>query len=286
MPELPEIETIKRDLNKALKRRRIIDVWTDNLKDFDKKEFEKKIFNQKIEEVVRKGKNIFIIFQNKNVLWFHLKLTGHLLLGQYKLENNKWVPKEKGLYLDRQNLYIHWVFMLDNSKKLVLSDSRRFAKVKIISLKEMDDFEKKLGPDPLTNKFTKEYLSEKLKRAKISVKKFLMDQKYISGIGNIYANEILFEAKINPFRKANSLSAEEINTLFLVIRKILMKAITYRGTSAKDEAYRDLYGRKGNFGKFLKIYQKEGEKCPRCNGIILRKTENNRSTFYCPKCQK
>jgi formamidopyrimidine-DNA glycosylase len=286
MPELPEVETIVRELNQALKNRRIISVWTDNTKNFNSKLFQDKIINKKIKEVVRKGKNILIIFENDAVLWIHLKLTGHLLLGKYKFDNNHWFPEEKGVYLDRQNLYLHWVFTLDNNKQLVLSDSRRFARVEIIAINELNNFDEKLGPDPFSKSFTFDYLKQALKKSKITIKKFLMDQKHLSGIGNIYANEILFEAKINPFRKANTLSDKEIRSLFEAIPKILNKAIQYRGTSAEDEAYRDLYGEKGEFEKFLKVYQKEGEKCSRCGGIIIRKKDNNRSTFYCPNCQK
>lgn len=286
MPELPEVETIVKDLNKALLHKSFIDIWTDNINSNKLKAFQEQIIKIPIKEVIRKGKNIFIIFSNNKVMWIHLKLTGHLLLGKYQQQGNKWWPLTGGAYLDRQNLFIHWVFTLNDQTQLVLSDSRRFARVELMDISNLQRFDTNLGPDPLSKEFTQEYLKNTLKRTKSDVKKYLMNQKYISGIGNIYANEILFEAKINPFRGANSLTDKEITSLFSAIKKILTKAIKYRGTSAEDEAYRDLYGQKGSFGKFLQVYQHEGERCPRCKAKIERKKDNNRSTFYCPVCQK
>lgn len=291
MPELPEVETIVRQLNKAIKGEVIVDLWTDspnNLKgNFKIEKVRSLIKNRKVLKVERKGKNILIFLDKDLVLWIHLKLTGHLLLGQYIFKEGKWQSLKPGAYLDPQNRFIHWVFSLNNGKQLVLSDSRRFAKVILLTQEELNQEKalREIGPDPLASDFTEKELTNILKRTKSEIKKALMNQQYLSGVGNIYANEILFEARINPFKKTQQLTNLEIHRLFLAIRKILMKAISYHGTSTRDESYRQLNGIQGDFAKFLKVYQREGEKCPRCGTIIKRDTSQNRSTFYCPQCQ-
>jgi len=291
MPELPEVETIVRQLNKYVAGCTITDVWTDNYKNqagLTWAKFRSNLTNKKIIAVERQGKNILIYLTQDRVLWIHLKLTGHLLLGKYIWKNRQWQPLDKGAYLDPQNRFIHWVFNLNNKKQLVLADTRKFAKVillpthKIKQEKGLQD----LGRDPLTPDFTEADLRQLLSKPKSDIKKVLMDQTYLSGIGNIYANEILFQARINPFKKANQLTGADIHNLFLAIRSVLIKAIKYQGTSAEDEAYRMLNGAPGSFAKFLQVYQKEGQKCPRCSAIIKRVVSQNRSTFYCPKCQK
>jgi len=292
MPELPEVETIVRQLNKDLKGEVIDDLWTDspnNLKgNFKIEKVRSLIKNRQILKTERKGKNILIFFDQNLILWIHLKLTGHLLVGNFEYTNNQWKPKTKGALLDPQNRFLHWVFSLKSGKKLVLSDMRKFAKIVLLAtedLKQAKDLND-LGIDPLSLEFHQKKLEEILSQARGDIKKVLMNQKSISGIGNIYANEILWEAKINPFQKAKELKKEEIKRLFQAIRKILALAIRYQGTSAKDEAYRNLDGEKGSYAKFLKVYQKEGEPCSHCGTLIKRVKNQGRSTFYCPQCQK
>lgn len=292
MPELPEIETIVCQLNKDLKREVITDLWTDspnNLKgNFTIEKVRSLIKNRKILKAERKGKNILIFLDKNWVLWIHLKLTGHLLVGFYDFEDNHWQPKVKGVLLDPQNCFLHWVFSLKSGKKFVLSDMRKFAKIVLLTtedLKQEKDLND-LGIDPLSLEFNQKKLEEILSQARGEIKKVLMEQKSISGIGNIYANEILWEAKISPFKKAKELKKEEIKRLFQAITKILALAIRHQGTSAKDEAYRTLYGEKGAYAKFLKVYQKEGEPCSRCGTLIKRVKNQGRSTFSCPQCQK
>ncbi|MFA5392430.1 MAG: bifunctional DNA-formamidopyrimidine glycosylase/DNA-(apurinic or apyrimidinic site) lyase [Candidatus Paceibacterota bacterium] len=292
MPELPEVETIVRQLNKDLKGEVINDLWTDNpnnLKgNFKIEKVRSLIKKRKILKIVRKGKNILIFLDQDLILWIHLKLTGHLLVGFYEHEDNHWRPKAKGALSDPQNRFLHWVFSLKNGKKLVLSDMRKFAKIVLLT---KEDFRKEkdlndLGIDPLSLKFNQKILEETLSKPKGEIKKVLMEQKFISGIGNIYANEILWDAKINPFKKAKELKKKEIKRLFQSITKILDLAIKYQGTSAEDGSYRNLYGEKGFYAKFLKVYQKEGDPCSRCGTLIKRIKDQSRSTFYCSKCQK
>jgi formamidopyrimidine-DNA glycosylase len=292
MPELPEVETITRQLNKVLKGQVITDVWTDspnNLKGaFSLSQFKKYLIGRKIQKTERRGKNILIFFDQDWILWLHMKLTGHLLIGHYSYKNKRWQSREKGALLDNQNNFIHWVFTLKKKQTLVLSDMRKFAKLVLLQQKDLTKEKEllNLGPDPTSSLFTYPQLEHIILLARGEIKKVLMDQKYLSGIGNIYANEILWEAKINPFKKANTLRKEEIKRLFKAITKVLSLAIKNKGTSAEDEAYRDLQGEKGSYAKFLKVYQKEGQPCYRCHSLIKRVKDQNRSTFYCSKCQK
>ncbi|NMB92413.1 MAG: DNA-formamidopyrimidine glycosylase [Parcubacteria group bacterium] len=289
MPELPEVETIVRELNNTVKGKIINDFWTDNFKSNTQlQNFRALIKRQKIIKAERKGKNILIFLDKNLVLWIHLKLTGHLLLGQYIWKEGKWQSLKKGVYLEPQNRFIHWVFSLNNGQQLVLSDSRRFAKVRLLTQDELSKEKslQELGHDPLASDFTEQALKDILKKTKSEIKKVLMEQRHLSGIGNIYASEILFAAQINPFKKANQLTKIETHHLFLAIKNILNKAIKYRGTSAQDEAYRQLDGTPGNFSRFLKVYQREGKPCVRCGTLIKRIKSQGRSTFYCPQCQK
>jgi len=292
MPELPEVETIIRQLNKTIKGEVIDDLWTDspnNLKgNFTVEKIRSLTKNRKILKTERRGKNILIFLDKDWVLWIHLKLTGYLLVGDFEYINDQWQPKAQGALLDPQNRFLHWVFSFKSGKKLVLSDRRKFAKIVFLTtadLKQAKDLSD-LGIDPLSLEFDQKKLEEILSPARGEIKKVLMEQKFISGIGNIYANEILWEAKIDPFKKAKELKEEETKRLFQAIKKILTLAIKYQGTSAEDEAYRNLDGEKGSYAKFLKVYQKEGEPCFRCGILIKRVKNQGRSTFYCPQCQK
>jgi len=292
MPELPEVETIVRQFNKTIKGEIIIDLWTDspnNLEgNFKIEKVRSLIKNRKILKAERRGKNILIFLDQDLILWIHLKLTGHLLVGDFEYLNNQWQPKAQGALLDPQNRFLHWVFSFKSGKRLALSDRRKFAKIVLLTtadLKQAKDLND-LGIDPLSLGFNQKQLEELLSSARGEIKKVLMDQKAISGIGNIYANEILWEAKINPFKKVKELKKEETKRLFQAIKKILIIAIKYQGTSAKDETYRNLEGEKGSYAKFLKVYQKEGEPCSRCATLIKRVKNQGRSTFYCPQCQK
>ena len=190
MPELPEVETTVKDLQKKVLSRTFVDVWTDTKKivkkpkDFE--EFRKQLKSKKIQKIWRRGKNIIFKLSEDHSLLIHQKLTGHLLYGEWKK--------------DRVNTYIHLKFFLDNGEILALSDLRKFAKVELWKTEELLEELENLGPELLTKDFTFEKFKEVLKDKKGKVKQVLMDQKVIAGIGNIYASEILWEAKINPFK--------------------------------------------------------------------------------------
>jgi len=217
----------------------------------------------------------------------HLKMTGHLLI-----KNKKLSLKEKQFFDERVNQYIRHFWVLKKGTKelrMEFSDLRKFGKIRLLKGDDLENDKEleRLGIEPLSSDFDLERLNKILDKKKNSnLRNVLMDQSLISGIGNIYASEILFRAKISPLRKAGKLSGNERKNLYLAIRKILQKAIQERGTSDSD--YRDTSGVSGGFQKFLKVYNREKKPCLRkgCQGVIKRKKINQRSAFWCPQCQK
>ncbi len=292
MPELPEVETTVRNLKSSRASvigARFVDVWTDSPKMVKKPKsfslFKKKIINKKIQNIWRRGKNIIFTLSEELFLLIHQKLTGHLLAGKWERLNNKWEPIDKNSALNEAvNKYIHFLFWLDNDLMVALSDLRKFAKIEILTKKELDGELKNLGVDPLDKNFTFERFKEVLRNKKGKIKQVLMNQKIIAGIGNIYSDEILFRAGISPFRLTNSLSEEELKKIYLAMKKILNLSIRLQGESFAD--YRLPNGKKGGFDKMIKVYRRKGKKCFRCKGIIQREIIGGRSTYFCPKCQK
>lgn len=297
MPELPEVQTVVDDLNRKIKGDTIVSFWSDWPKAIKGKalaEFQKEIRDRTIIGARRIGKNIFIDLSGKKTLYIHLKMTGHLLV-KFQITNDKLQKKSKGhdYFSDKVNQYIHhvWKLTTDNkqqiTKTLEFSDVRKFAKIvlddtqKISGLKEI----KKLGIDVMDKKFTFKRFAEILENKKHkAIGLILMDQELMSGIGNIYRSEILYEAGVLPQRKIESLDKTETKKIYSYILIILKKAIKMRGTSDSD--YRDTSGAPGNFQKVLRVYRKAGKKCPKCDTIIRKSALGQRSFFYCPKCQK
>ncbi|HOK35209.1 MAG TPA: DNA-formamidopyrimidine glycosylase [Candidatus Pacearchaeota archaeon] len=292
MPELPEVETIVRELNKT--KPPIIgvgffDVWTDNPKMIKKpkdfEQFKKIIKGKKIQKIWRRGKNIIFDLSENYSLLIHQKLTGHLLFGKWEFKNGFWKTKTKGPLEDKINSYIHLLFTLDNDWMLALSDLRKFAKVELwesdqlINSKEF----KNLGPEPLEEAFTFEKFKEVIQKTQGKIKQVLMDQTIIAGIGNIYSDEILWEAKINPFKKVNQLNDKELKRIYQAMKKILKKAVEAGGESISD--FRRISGEKGGFDPLRKVYRREGQSCFRCGAIIKRVQIRSRSAHFCPKCQ-
>ena len=274
MPELPEVQTTINGLKKKVLNRAFLDVWTDTPKLFKKPDFEtfrKKIKNKKIINIKRRGKNIIFELSEGYFLLVHLKMTGHFLYDKYDEE-------------DPMNSSIRVKFFLDNNKLLALSDLRKFAKIQLLTKEEIKKELKHLGIEPLSADFTFEKFKAIIKSKKGRIKQVLMDQKDIVGIGNIYADEILWRAKIHPEKKPADLSSEEVKRMYKAIKEILLKALKLGGTSTFD--YRNIKGRKGFFERELKVYRKEGQRCPRCGSIIERKKIAQRSAHFCPVCQK
>ncbi|MFA5169414.1 MAG: bifunctional DNA-formamidopyrimidine glycosylase/DNA-(apurinic or apyrimidinic site) lyase [Candidatus Paceibacterota bacterium] len=289
MPELPEVETIVRDLNREVRNRTFLDIWTD-AKSLIKKDtlesFKKKIIGKKIIKVRRRAKNILIDLSDGYVLLIHQKIAGHLLLGEWELKGGKWIAKKEGpLSNDPINGFLHVVFQMDDKRQLALSDVRKFAKVELWKKEELENSKefKELGPEPLEKDFTLDRFRELFKKKKGKIKQVLMDQNFISGIGNIYASEILFEAKIHPEEDVSKLDENDLKRIYNATQRILQRSIELRGDSFSD--FRTLYGEKGKNQEIVKVYQKEGEKCPRCGGLVKRIKQGGRSSFFCPKCQ-
>jgi formamidopyrimidine-DNA glycosylase len=289
MPELPEVETTVRDLKKTVVGRIFVDVWTDAKKMIKKPKFEdfkKELIGKEILDVKRRGKNILFFLSSGKILLIHQKLTGHLLFGIWKKEGGIWKSKIKGpLAEDPMNRFLHLIFFFKDGWQLALSDLRKFAKVEILTKEELEKEMEKLGPEPLNKDFTFEKFKERILRKKNGkIKQVLMNQEVIAGIGNIYSDEILWRAKIHPFKKVGKLSEEELKGIYKVMKEILPKAIEVGGESISD--YRRPSGERGGFDALRKVYRREGEKCFRCGAKIKRAKLGERSAHFCPVCQK
>jgi len=290
MPELPEVETTVSQLNKEVLGRKILDCIVETKKLIKKPKsiqaFRKQIKGAKIEKIWRRGKNIIFELSNKKFLLVHLKLTGHFLIGKWKKEKKNWVVVEGNEALkDPMNRFLRVIFLLDDGRQLALCDLRKFAKIEILEKKELEKQLSKLGPEPLDKSFTLEKFKEILSKVKKGkIKKVLMDQEKIAGIGNIYSDEILWEAKVHPAKDVKKLKEEEIKNIFEAIKKILKKGIESGGESISD--FRQITGEKGKFDEERKVYRREGEKCFRCGGKIKRMKFGERSSYFCPICQK
>jgi len=298
MPELPEVETTVRFLRKKVRNRAFIDVWTDfakmlqirqgstgQVKKGNFEDFRKQLKNKKIQKIWRRGKNIILELSCDKTLLIHQKLTGHLLVGYWIMDNGYWKPKSRGFLGEKVNTYIHLLFTMDNGLMLGLSDLRKFAKVELWDTEKLKESKAilSLGPEPLAKDFTFEKFKEYLKNKKGKIKQVLMNQEVIAGIGNIYSDEILWEAKVNPCKEIKRLSDKEIKKIYDAMRKILEKAIKVQGESISD--YRTPTGERGGFDKFRKAYRREGEKCSRCQAVIKKTKIGGRSAHFCPKCQ-
>jgi formamidopyrimidine-DNA glycosylase len=245
--------------------------------------------------VKRRGKNILVFLKKDWVMLIHLKMTGHLLFKDEKADQNKY-------FKDKVNQYVRHIWYLEKSKfkegiqnhstqarevRLEFSDMRKFAKIRLIKKSELQkDLELgRLGLEPLEKEFNLKNFEEIIKsKSKRNIKVLIMDQGLIVGVGNIYASEALFKAKVNPNRRAGSLSRKEIKDLHQAIIKILKKAVEMRGTTDAD--YRDASGAPGGFQKVLKVYNKEGQKCFRCGGVVKKNKIGQRGTYWCDECQR
>jgi formamidopyrimidine-DNA glycosylase len=284
MPELPEVETIKKDLDAKINGKEISSVevlWKGTI-NISVKKFADLLKNTKIQDIARRAKILIFTLSNNYTLLIHLKMTGQLL----------FIPKissggSKEVLTDPKYKYARLIFFFTDSSALVFNDLRKFGYVKIVSQDKVQDFinDEKFGPEPLNINFTLEKLEEILKKySKRKIKQILMDPSVIAGIGNIYADEICFYAKVAPTRQVGTLTNREIKLIFGGINKILKRAIELRGSSVEN--YVDVSGRKGDYVKELKVYDREGEKCLFCPGVVKRIKLGGRSSYFCPMCQK
>ena len=287
MPELPEVEIVKRSLLKLANKAKIIGVKINNknLRYKISDNFTNQLRNQKILRISRRSKYLIFYFK-KIILLIHLGMTGKLLLVNKK---DKKILKTS-FYYDTNILpqHNHLYFILNNGFTLIYNDVRRFGFLKLYNFTKLKKivFLNKLGFEPFSKKFNRLYFEKYINNKKKNIKNLLMDQRFVSGLGNIYVNEALFMSKIHPSRSCKSLSKFEITNLIFNIKKILKNSISEGGSSIKD--FISSGGKSGNFQQFFKVYSKEGKKCSRnsCKGEIKKIFLSNRSSFYCNKCQK
>jgi formamidopyrimidine-DNA glycosylase len=268
MPELPEVETVVRGLREPLVGRSVRDVWTDwpkVMRPFDPATFTARIQGQTVRAVNRRAKYI-ICELDHDVLAVHLKMTGRLYVARSIPPEDRWV---------------HLQLTLDNGYSLYFSDARRFGRVFLAA--RFDEIAPDLGPEPLTDDFTVDVLRERLKGRHRAIKALLLDQSFIAGVGNIYADECLHRAGIHPLRHADSLNEDEIARLYHTIRATLNDGITHEGASVNW--YRKPDGEKGNSQNHFYVYDREGEPCLTCGQPIHKIRVAQRGTHFCPNCQ-
>lgn len=289
MPELPEVETIVRELRKDIIGLRITDFWSDREKPVNQaggiKKFKKEIIGKKILRIARRAKFIVIDIEGDKTLFIHQKISGHLMYGKWQLKNEVWKSTIKGpLENDRQNQYIRYIWTFNNGYQLAMSDLRRFSRVIIVKDKDVSGLKeiRDLGPEPLEIDFKKFRML--FDRKKGNLKQVLMDPFFIVGIGNIYSDEILWDSGYHPLSRAENLKEADLKKIFRSIIKILNKAIDAKGSSIDD--YRIPSGEKGRYQEMEKAYQQTGKKCSKKDGGIMERiVAGGRSAHFCPKHQ-
>lgn len=271
MPELPEVETIKRDLSRLVIGKKILDITTDSPKQVKPSlaEVKKGVVGSTIKALKRRGKLLQIMLSNGKILTVHLKMTGRLLVRKKDTPKDNWQ---------------HVVLKLSGEKELRFADSRKFGWLRLIENSEkLEELLVDLGSEPLDG-FSIEELRTILASTSRAIKIVLMDQKKIAGIGNIYACEALFLAKIDPRRSANKINRKEVKGIYQAIRKVLRAGIKYRGAS--DQYYLDALGHKGSYQDHFLVYGREGQSCRKCKKAKIKKIKlGGRGTNYCPACQ-
>ena len=284
MPELPEVETIVRDLNSQTKRKKITSVKILDAKavKLPINKFYKQVVGQTVKAVKRRAKMVIIELLDKFLL-IHLKMTGQLIYQAGKKIIAGGHPLAH-IAKELPNKFTRVIFEFNNKSKLFFNDLRKFGWIKIASKQELEKISDSLGAEPLDSEFNLAKLKEILShKQNTTIKQAIMDQKYLVGLGNIYSDEALFLSGIKPTRKVKTLTVREIKKLWRAIPRILKYAIKHRGTSFSD--YVDAKGEAGNFIKYLKVYGRAGEKCKVCGGVVKKTKINGRGTHWCDKCQ-
>lgn len=273
MPEMPEVEIIRRYLDKILTGRKIMEIsllLPRQVKWPDPEKYCAMAIGRSIRGVNRRGKYLLLALDNANELVFHLRMTGRLV----------YAPD--GAIHDS---YARLVFRLDGGSALIYGDTRTLGALYALAPGErwripgLDE----MGPEPLAAEFSPAYLQQAVKGHKTIIKSFLLNQKYIGGIGNIYADEALFLAKIHPLRQAGSLSSEECRALHQAINTVIQAGIRDGGTTFRD--YQNGEGKQGHHQEHLFVYNRRGEPCRSCGTPIVKITAGGRGTHYCPACQ-
>ncbi|MDK2880744.1 MAG: formamidopyrimidine-DNA glycosylase [Clostridia bacterium] len=274
MPELPEVETIVRSLEGKIVNHRIRRVEVLSEKAVKTPEiglFVARLEGQRITGVGRRGKHLLIRIGSSWVLVIHLRMTGRLIYTEADSPSDR---------------YTHVIFQLDNGGEIRFHDVRRFGTIHLLTNEEAERFPSlcSLGPDALDPELTRDAFKKRLKGRRGQIKKILLDQSFVTGIGNIYANEILWKARVHPERTVDSLSSREQGMIYRAMREVLSLAVAHRGTTLRD--YVDGEGVPGEFQGLLAVHGREGAPCPSCKKPIVRAKIGGRSAFFCPFCQK
>jgi len=268
LPELPEVETIKNELSPHVIGRQFTQIAIYDIKlvrQPSSGKFCQKLVRQRVNSLERRGKYLMFHLSSSETLIIHLKMAGALLLN----------PKQP-------DCHTRAIFQLDNGSQLVFSDRRRLGALWLVKNEQV--IIGKLGPEPLATESTAETLAKRLQKRQAPIKAVLLDQGFIAGIGNMYADEALFTAKIHPLRKANSLSAQEIKNLYKSIRHVLRTAISNKGASV--DTYKRPNGQLGTAHFNFRVAHRGGRPCPICGTSIQRLAIRNRGSYFCPNCQR
>jgi formamidopyrimidine-DNA glycosylase len=287
MPELPEVEIVRQSLDKKIKEKKVkkVIIRNRNLRFKIPFNLSSHFENKKIIKVGRFSKYLIVYLPNENYCLIHLGMSGTIhVVANTTINKHTNTSFYNSPSLPKKHNHVELIF--DNFK-VIYNDPRRFGFFQII--KNNLDLKKRfshLGPEPFSKNFNINYVYNFFRKKNKDIKNFLLDQKFVSGIGNIYASEILFLSKINPFKKVKLLSKKECQKIIINSQKILLKAISKGGSSIRD--FKDTSGSKGVFQNEFKVYQQEGMRCKNlgCYNFIKKKVISNRSTFFCDTCQK
>jgi len=275
VPELPETETIARDLDRAITGSRIIDVRVkraDVLREVDARQLRRRVVGVAIDHAWRRAKLIVLDLSSSDRIVVQPRFTGALLIDDGALPEN-------------ERRYSTVEFVLEDARSLHYRDIRRLGTVSVMDERRFARYSDGLGDEPLDSVFTVERLSAILRASRQAVKRVLMDQRRLVGVGNIYANEALWRARIDPSRPAATLSPADVTRLHTELRAVLTEAVAARGTSFRD--YRDASGARGSFADRLQAYGREGERCVRCGRtLVSTHAIDGRSTVFCWQCQR
>lgn len=268
MPELPEVETIRRGLEKRILGKKVkrVEINTAKMvKEPSPKRFKEEVEGKIFKDVIRRGKYLILVLSSGKKIVVHLRMTGQLIYGKRDAKNRV-------------------SFLLSDGKHLNLNDRRHLGEIRLVENWEKAPGIAKIGMEPLEENFTLKVFGEMLSKKKAKIKALLMAQEFLAGIGNVYAQEALFKAGIHPERQAHRLKPDEVRSLFSEIKKVLWEAIDYRGSSLSS--YVDAEGRRGSFHSRLRVYGRRGEPCVKCKTQLKFIKLAGRGTNFCPRCQK
>jgi formamidopyrimidine-DNA glycosylase len=270
MPELPEVETVKNELSPRVLGERITNItltWDGIVKEPSVSKFRHQLIGQIITEIFRRGKYLFFRLSSNQLLVIHLKMTGSLLFQPLT---------------DDPERFIRAIIHLDGGTGLYFRDPRKFGALRLIN--DANHITSKLGPEPLVPSFSPEVLLQRLAKRKASIKALLLDQKFVAGIGNMYADEILFTSKIHPLRLGGNLNRKEVLRLHQAIQQVLRAGISNKGAS--ERSYFLPSGDKGTAHFHFQVAHRGNQECFTCGTLIQRLVLRSRGTYFCPTCQR